>query len=64
MCAGENLELWERIQSDGHDERIEKLTTWLYPSCEERMYRYPEANQGVMALKKGEMTRTCLAQHL
>ena len=56
--------MWERIQSDGHDERIEKLTTWLYPSCEERMYRYPEANQGVMALKKGEMTRTCLAQHL
>ena len=64
LCADGNLELWERIQSGGHDEHAGRLTTWLYPFLRGRMYRYLETNLGVMALSKDEMARVRLAQRL
>ena len=64
LCADGNLELWERIQSGGHDEHAGRLTTWLYPFLWGRMYRYLETNLGVMALSKDEMARVRLAQRL
>ena len=64
LCAEGNLELWERIQSNGYDGGAGKLTTWLYPFLRGRMYRYLETNLGVMALSKDEMARVRLAQRL
>lgn len=64
LCAEGNLELWERLQSDGYDEHSGKLTTWLYPFLRGRMYRYLETNLGVMALSKDEMARVRLVQRL
>ena len=64
LCAEGNLELWERIQTEGYDERAGKLTTYLYPFLRGRMYRYLETNLGVMALSKDEMARVRLAQRL
>ena len=64
LCAEGNLELWERIQSDGYNEAAGKLTTYLYPFLRGRMYRYLETNLGVMALSKDEMERVRLAQRL
>lgn len=64
LCAEGSLELWERILIGGYDEKIGKLTTWLYPFLRGRMYRYLETNLGVMALSKDEMERVRLAQRL
>ena len=64
LCAEGSLELWERLQAGGYGEEAGKLTTWLYPFLRGRMYRYLEANLGVMALSKYEMERVRLAQRL
>ena len=64
LCAEGSLELWERLQAGGYDEKAGKLTTYLYPFLRGRMYRYLETNLGVMALSKNEMERVRLAQRL
>ena len=57
LRAEGGLELWERIHNGGYDERVGKLTTYLYPFLRGRMYRYLETNLGVMSLSKDDMER-------
>ena len=64
LCAEGALELCERLSTGEYDENRGKLTTYLHPFLRGRMYRYMEANLGVMALSKDEMQRVRSAQQL
>ena len=64
LCAEGAVEFCERIQCGNYDESRGRLTTYLHPFLRGRMYRYMEANLGVMALSKDEMQRVRSAQQL
>lgn len=64
LCAEGAVEFCERIQCGSYDESRGRLTTYLHPFLRGRMYRYMEANLGVMALSKDEMQRVRSAQQL
>ena len=64
LCAEGAVEFCERIQCSSYDESRGRLTTYLHPFLRGRMYRYMEANLGVMALSKDEMQRVRSAQQL
>ena len=64
LCAEGAVELCERISSRQYDAERGKLTTYLHPFLRGKMYRYLEANVGVIALPKDEMQRVKQAQRL
>jgi len=64
LCSEGAVEFCERIQCGGYDESRGRLTTYLHPFLRGRMYRYMEANLGVMVLSKDEMQRVRSAQQL
>ena len=64
LCAEGALELCECLSTGEYDEARGKLTTYLHPFLRGKMYRYLEANVGVIALPKDEMQRVKQAQRL
>ena len=58
------MELCECLSTGEYDEARGKLTTYLHPFLRGKMYRYLEANVGVIALPKDEMQRVKQAQRL
>lgn len=64
LCAEGALELCECLSTGAYDEDRGKLTTYLHPFLRGKMYRYLEANVGVIALPKDEMQRVKQAQRL
>ena len=64
LCAEGALELCECLSTGAYDEDRGKLTTYLHPFLRGKMYRYLEANVGVIALPKDEMQRVKQAQQL
>lgn len=64
LCAEGALELCERLSTGEYSEERGKLTTYLHPFLRGKMYRYLEANVGVIALSKDEMQRVKQVQRL
>ena len=64
LCAEGALELCECLSTGAYDEDRGKLTTYLHPFLRGKMYRYLEANVGVIALPKEKFSPDEVAQTL